>query len=313
MRSGTEGSLTRSTSAVLATVLASLLWGSSFSVIKIGLRTIDPYWFVFLRFSIAAALALVYLWSIGRLGKALALARHPLVIWLGVANAVGFIFQFKGQTLTTAVNAALIINSCTIYVAIVSKFVFGERFGPPKLLGVALGILGVYLVTTGGRLTVAFGESVRGDLIVLGGALAWTAFIVLDKKVVELLDVDVRSLTGAMVLLTALSSLPAAVIFGRGEFPGVSPELWTIPYTSVFCTILPFFLWTWGLKAISATTSSVVMLSEVVFALVIAALLLGERLTAGGFAGSALIVVAILLASREPAVKTATGPDVVPE
>jgi drug/metabolite transporter (DMT)-like permease len=51
----------------------------------------------------------------------------------------------------------------------------------------------------------------------------------------------------------------------------------------------------------------------VIFALVLAALIVGERLTAAGFGGSALIVVAILLASREPAVKTATGPDVVPE
>jgi tetratricopeptide (TPR) repeat protein len=42
---------------------------------------------------------------------------------------------------------------------------------------------------------------------------------------------------------------------------------------------------------------------------VLAALILGETLTLGGFTGSALIVIAILLASREPAVKTAAGPD----
>lgn len=282
-------------------------------MIKIGLRSIDPYWFVFLRFAIAAFLTLTYLWSTGRLRDLAALLRHPLVIWLGVTNAVGFIFQFKGQTQTTAGHAALIINSCTIYVAIASRFVFRERFGPLKVLGVTLGMLGVYLVTTGGRFAMVFGETTAGDLLVLIAALTWTAFILLDKKIVELLDVDVRPLTGAMVVVTAVAALPAALLFGRGSFPPPGPEWWTIPYTAVFCTVLPFFLWTWGLKFISATNSSVIMLSEVVFALVLALLILGERLTTGGLAGGALIVLAILLASREPAVKTATGPDAVPE
>ncbi|MFH1502225.1 MAG: DMT family transporter [Candidatus Eisenbacteria bacterium] len=305
--------MTRARSAALATIGAGLLWGSSFSVIKIGLRSIDPYWFVFLRFSIASVLALAFLSATGRQRAVVALLRHPLVLWLGATNAVGFIFQFKGQTLTTAGNAALIINSCTIYVAIASRFVFRERLGPLKLLGVVAGMVGVYLVATGGRLAVTIGDALAGDLLVFVAALTWTAFILLDKKIVGLLDVDVRALTGAMVVVTAVASLPVALVFGRGSFPTPGPEWWTVPYTSVFCTIIPFFLWTWGLKSISATSSSVIMLSEVVFALALASVILGERLTPGGFVGSALIVLAILLASRESAVETAAGPDVVPE
>jgi drug/metabolite transporter (DMT)-like permease len=305
--------VSRAKSAALATVGAGLLWGSSFSVIKIGLRSIDPYWFVFLRFGIASVLALSYLAITGRLREVAGLLRHPLVLWLGLTNAVGFVFQFKGQTMTSAGNAALIINSCTIYVAVASKFLFRERFGPLKLLGVVLGMVGVYLVATGGRLTITFGGSIAGDLLVLVAALTWTAFILLDKKIVGLLDVDVRALTGAMVVVTAAATLPIALVLGRGSFPRLGPESWTIPYTAVFCTILPFFLWTWGLKLISATMSSLIMLSEVVFALVLASAILGERLTPGGFVGSVLIVLAILLASRESAAETASGPDLVPE
>ncbi len=305
--------MSRVRSAALATVGAGLLWGSSFSVIKLGLRSIDPYWFVFLRFAIASALAVSYISAIGRARDLPALLRHPLVLWLGVANAVGFIFQFKGQTLTTAGHAALIINSCTIYVAIVSHFVFRERFGSLKLLGVILGMLGVYLVTAGGAGGFASGGGLTGDLLVFVAALTWTAFIILDKKIVDLLSVDVRSLTAAMVVVTAVAALPAALVFARASFPRPSVDWWTVPYTSIFCTILPFFLWTWGLRHISATTSSVIMLSEVVFALILAALILGERLTGWGMAGGALIIVAILLASRESPVKTAAGPDLVPE
>ena len=303
----------RTRAAAFATLGAGLLWGSSFSVIKLGLRSIDPYWFVFLRFAIASLLISGYMCAVGKMGRVVELLRNPLVLWLGVTNAAGFVVQFKGQTLTSAGNAALIINSCTIYVAIASRFVFRERFGPLKLVGVALGMVGVFLVTTGGRPVVSLGDAFLGDMLVLVAALTWTVFILLDKKIVGERSIDVRALTGAMVIVTAVTALPTALILGRGDFPGLTPEWWAIPYTSIFCTIIPFFLWTWGLRFISATTSSVIMLSEVVFALALAFAILGERLTAGGFVGSALIVLAVVLASREADVETATGPDVVPE
>ena len=314
--------MSRSRTATLATLGAGLLWGSSFSVIKLGLRSIDPYWLVFLRFALASLLIVVYMCAVGKMRPVGRLLTNPLVLWLGgvgggwplgVVNAAGFIVQFKGQTMTSAGNAALIINSCTIYVAIASRFVFRERFGPFKLLGVILGMVGVFLVTTGGRLSVSLGDAFLGDMLVLVAALTWTAFILLNKKIVGERGIDVRALTGAMVIVTTGTALPVALVLGRGAFPRLTPELWSIPYTAVLCTIIPFFLWTWGLRFISATTSSVIMLSEVVFALALAFAVLGERLTAAGFAGSALIILAVVLASRDTGGEIAAGPDVVPE
>jgi drug/metabolite transporter (DMT)-like permease len=86
-----------------------------------------------------------------------------------------------------------------------------------------------------------------------------------------------------------------------------------VPYTAVLCTVAPFFLWSWGLRRISATTSSVLMLSEVIFALILAGIILGERLSAGAIVGSGLIIGAAVLASRETGSELASGPDVVPE
>ena len=212
--------------AILATLGAGLLWGSSFAVIKLGLRTIDPYWFVFLRFACASLIALVYLGASGRLGDVAALLRSPLVIWLGVTNAVGFIFQFKGQTLTTAGHAALIINSCTIYVAIASRFVFGERFGPLKTLAVAAGMVGVFLVTTGGRLGAAIGPELRGDVFVLVAAFTWTAFILLDKKIVGERDAMAHGLPGLATIasVSPLLGLMGTVVGVMDAFVGISVQ-----------------------------------------------------------------------------------------
>jgi drug/metabolite transporter (DMT)-like permease len=299
--------------AVVATLAAGLLWGSSFAVVKIGLGSIDPFWFVFLRFATASVVAFGVSIATGRTREVLVLLRNPLVIGLGVSNAAGFVFQFKGQTMTTAANAALLINASTIFVALASRVVFRERFGPHKVIAVIVGMLGVFLVTTGGRLSMTAGPALRGDLLVVAAAFLWTFFIVLDKKIVNDAAPDVRALTTAMVTITALAALPVALLLGRGGVPALSRAWWPVPYTAVFCTVVPFFLWTWGLKRISATTSCVVLLVEVVFALALAALLLGERLSSGGLLGSALILASVALASRDRSEGAAVGPDVVPE
>jgi drug/metabolite transporter (DMT)-like permease len=268
---------------------------------------------VFLRFLFAALLAVGITAAAGRGRRVLAYLRNPLVIWLGVSNASGFVFQFKGQTMTTASHAALLINASTIFVAIASRFVFGERFGHLKTLSIIAGMLGVVLVTTRGGASQLGGSGLVGDLLVLVAAFLWTFFILLDKKIVGWRDTDVRALTAAMVLVTAISALPVALIFGRGGLPAFTPAWWTIAYTGALCTVLPFFLWTSGLRFITATTSSVIMLAEVVFALGLAAMLLGERLSPGAVAGSLLILVAVGLASKQTGDVIPAGPDVVPE
>ena len=151
---------------IAATAVAGLLWGSSFVVVKLGLRSIDPYWFVLLRFTTAAVIALSYAAATGRLRAVGRLLRSPLVIWLGVSNGIGFALQFKGQTLTTAGKAALFVNSSTILVAVASRFVFRERLAPAKVAAIVVGMIGVLLVTTGGVFRLTVGPELTGDLLV---------------------------------------------------------------------------------------------------------------------------------------------------
>ncbi|MBM3308152.1 MAG: DMT family transporter [Candidatus Eisenbacteria bacterium] len=299
--------------AVVATLAAGLLWGSSFVVVKIGLSTLDPYWFVFLRFTTAALVALAVAALAGQLRQALRLLRHPLVVWMGVTNAVGFVLQFKGQTLTTAGKAALLVNTNTIFVAAASRLFLRERLGPAKALGIAAGMAGVFLVTTGGRLALGSSVTILGDLTVLAAAVVWTAFVLIDKRLMAAGGVSVRALASAMLIVTAATALPAALVFGSGRLPPVGWGLWPVGYTAVFCTVIPFALWTWGLKRISATTSSVILLTEVVFAMALAALVLGERQTTGALWGGVLIGAAVLLASLDSRDEIAAGPDIVPE
>jgi len=63
------------------------------------------------------------------------------------------------------------------------------------------------------------------------------------------------------------------------------------------CWVVPYYLWLEGLKHMSPVTSAIVLLTEIVVAIVISTLFLGEVFTVIAGVGAVLIVIAILLAS----------------
>ena len=71
----------------------------------------------------------------------------------------------------------------------------------------------------------------------------------------------------------------------------------SIVYTAIVCWVIPYYLWLEGLKHLSASTSTVLLLSEVVVAVVASILVLQEPITVFSSIGALLIVIAIVLVS----------------
>jgi drug/metabolite transporter (DMT)-like permease len=90
--------------------------------------------------------------------------------------------------------------------------------------------------------------------------------------------------------------LPASL--SAGAFGSLPFDAWlAVFYTAVFCWVIPYYLWLKGLKYISPVTSSVVLLTEVIVAVAIATLALGEVLTVISGIGAIFIIIAILIVS----------------
>lgn len=279
---------------VLMTVLAALLWASSFSVIKVGLRYIDPYTFLLLRFLIAAALMTVVVCLAGK-GRLLAAHmgnKYSLV--LGLALAASFTLQFRAQTEIPASTAAIIINSSTLLVAPLSAVFLSERIGTRKVSALVLGMVGVYLIT-GRSVNGGGGGTWLGNLLISASAVSTAFYIVLTKKALSQKGLDGLPLMTAVFvwslpvyLVMALPALRNGLRTGR--------EAWlAIIYLSIFCSALAFMLWAAAIKRIGALTSAVVLLSELVFGVLIAHMLLDEVISTPATAGCILIGLGILI------------------
>jgi drug/metabolite transporter (DMT)-like permease len=97
--------LSQKTKAVFYTVLAGVLWGTSFPVIKVGLTYTDPFAFLFWRFLVSSVLLVVVMLLLRKLE--FKMADSKLLVFLGITNGVGYLLQYVGMNYTTAAKAAL--------------------------------------------------------------------------------------------------------------------------------------------------------------------------------------------------------------
>lgn len=283
--------------AVAITVLAGFFWGTSFPAIGYGVGQVNPYAFLFLRFAITAAIAVAAV--ILFCGADFSLLRRRNIWVLGLANGLAFTLQYAGQTLTTAGRAALLVNLNIIIVAFLSFLIFKEKFGRYKTAAVPVAIAGIFLLTTNGRLTGLERGELLGDIIVFLAGFVWGFYIVLTKQEIDRLDGKsaVPFLACVMAITALVTAFPMAI---WGRFDAIGAANWAlILYIAVFCTILAFLLWFIGLRTLSPTVSSIVLLLEPVFAMAFSIWLLHESFTALGLLGAFLILAAMALVVRE--------------
>ena len=280
--------------AVLLTVLAGFLWGTSFPAIKIGLQYMDAYTFVFLRFLTASLVMLAIM--LFKQGFSFNFSQKRLILFLGVVNGVAYLMEYVGMVFTTASKSSLLINLSAVWVALLCPIVLRERLGAKKTVGVTVSLLGVFLTTTNLNFASLTQGTIMGDLLVVGAGVAWAVFMVYNKPVAD----SSKSLVQPMTLLlicTLLPLLPFAP-FSAGVVFSLPLEAWLIIlFTAVLCWVVPYYLWLKGLQHLSPVTSAIVLLTEIVVAVTISTLFLGEVFTVISGAGAVLILNAILLDS----------------
>jgi drug/metabolite transporter (DMT)-like permease len=280
--------------AVSFTVFAGVLWGTSFPVIKFGLNYVDAYMFVFMRFFLASIIMFSVL-IINRT-RGFGFEKRRIVWLLGLTNGAAYLLQYVGMSHTSASKSSLLVNLSAIWVAILSSLILKERLGKRKTIGVVSGILGVFLTATNLNLQTLGQGEVIGDMVVLLSGIVWAFFTVYNKKLVSNSPETLQFLT--WTLFATLLPLTPFLYFSNTTSLALPMQAWlAIAYTATFCWIIPYYLWLEGLKHISAVSSTIILLIEVIVALAISSTFLNETLTMISGIGALLILIAITLES----------------
>jgi drug/metabolite transporter (DMT)-like permease len=281
---------------IVATAGAAILWGTSFPATKYALPYFgDPLFFAAVRVAIAALVSLLLLRMLGR--SDWKIYRSPVIWIIGATNAIGIAMQNYGMDMTSASKTVLLVDINVVIVAFLSYWLFKERFGVRKSAGVVAGITGVVLLTYTPDLAPGSAE-VLGDILVFMSGVMYAIFIVTVKKTlgkVDALEVSMAAIatSAVMLMIPCTVMIPAGLMDMNIEVGGIVPML----YLAIACTTIAYYLWAYGLKRLTATSSSIILLLEIVAGLAVSFSLLGEGLNSYAVVGAAFIVGAIILVS----------------
>jgi drug/metabolite transporter (DMT)-like permease len=271
---------------LVALILTSVLWGTSFPVIKTVMYYVNEYTYTWVR-SLIAILGLtpylLYTYYRGRFS--VSTAKGGLLA--GIAYALGLWLQGWGTKYTTASNSAFITGLNIIYVHIYSATVM-RRYSIKLFLALILSISGLYLLTTP---TTGFN---LGDLLVLAGSFMWALQIIL---------VD-RYSSGDPLIFTLFEMTPALtflipdVVF-YGTISVSINVLLMITYLAFVCSNAAFALQVFGQRYVSPAVTAIVFLLEPVVAAILSYILLSEIITSIKALGASLILTAMFLSSTD--------------
>ena len=270
-----------------------MLWSTSFPVIKVGLGFASPIELVFIRFLFAGLIGLVILFQSNLKNKHYILT-DKTIMGLGVINALGFYLQFMGQAHTLAAKAALLVNLYVVFVGFVGYWVLGERPQVYHILVLILALVGAGFTTVGpyGINEILFSKGFQGDLLILGAAFVWAFYIVYSRKIAH--DYPPTLIMAGVMFWTMIPLFLIYLLVDRGLTIPMK-AVWIGLYLAVFCSILPYSLYVYALREITALSSSIVLLFEIVLAVFWSFLFLGERFKMVEIFGGILLMGAILL------------------
>ena len=290
----------RSSLAPIVTAgLIMLIWGATPVATRLAVADLPPIQVGLLRTVFAGVLALPI---------ALAL-RQPLpkdrrgLLLLVISGVSGFIvfpllYSF-GQRDTSAMHGGMILAALPIFTGSYAALVERRRPTARWIAGCVIALLGECALIALRAGSGGAQPTLGGDLLVLLSALLVAAGYVAGARLAQ---------TGYSSLATtlwgvALAAMVSAVIMGAtvagGGWPSAGWQSWSaVIYLASVTTIVGYIGWYWALAKGGIARISTIQFSQPVSGLILAALLLGERMTLSLLAASVVILAGVWIAQR---------------
>lgn len=280
--------------SIIALLLVVLIWGSSFTVIKLGAEEIPPITLAFLRF----AFALPFLLTLTYLQDRRTLRSQVFEDWkifsiLGLAGpALHNILQNLGLQYTSASNASLIIASNPIFITLLDRLYLKEKVTLRLVSGIALAFCGIIVVIRPEEWSL-HPLVVFGDLLCLGSAIFWAFYSVYSRKAMS--KYGANEVMTFSVFFGVFFLLPIAFTFEKPVLPASTWVWFLLLFLSLVCSGLAYLLWGKVLKDVPATKAGVFLFLIPIVSVVIAHFVLSETLDSIFIIGAFLVLVGVAI------------------
>jgi drug/metabolite transporter (DMT)-like permease len=288
--------------AWLAFVALGVIWGVPYLFIKLAVRELSPFDVAWGRITLAALILLPIAWRRGAL-RTLVTHKTAIIAFALVEFAIPFSAICTGERWIPSSITAILIATVPLIVAIISRF-FGlhERLGALRLIGLAVGLVGVIALvgfgTLSGRLAWA------GVGCVLIATIGYSVGPLIVQRHLHSVD-SIGPVAGSLSIASLVLLMPAMLTLPRHVPSAVA--LSSVAVLGLVCTALSMLLMFYLVKSAGAARATIITYINPAVATLLGVALLGERLGAGGMIGFALILLGSWLATRRSAAAAAVS------
>lgn len=288
----------RQVKADLSLLFVAFSWGLTFVVVQDALSGIGPYYFLTLRFVMAAAFLAIIYW------RRLSGLNRPVITagaFIGLFLFGGYAFQTVGLLYTGPATAGFITGLAVVLVPLFTALMYRRLPGFYVLAGVTCATLGLGFLT----LQVNNPGLGFGDLLILCCAMCFGLHIIMVGRFAGRYDPVLL----AIIQITTVAAVSLVFALGWETFPGhITAPVWTaFLFTAIPATSLAFLIQNSVQRYTSPTHTAIIFTTEPVFA-ALTAHVMGREVLAGAQAlGCVLILIGMLVAElkgeAEPAEK----------
>lgn len=288
-----------------------ITWALAWPISKIGLDYMAPIWYTVYRLIIGAVACFAIL---GLQGKLSWPQRRdlPLIISIGCLQMALFLMLINyGLSFVGAGRAAILVYSTPLWVTPLAMLFFSEKVTFLKLIGVLLGLGGIFLLFSPWEFNWNDSAVVLGNMMLLTAALVW-AIAMLHTRYGKWHSSPIALVPWQLLLATILT-LPAALLLEpSAHIEWNTPLVLTLLYNGLLASAFGYWAGITVSKNLPVVTTSLYYLSVPVLGMLCSALMLGESLSVTALSAMALIVIGLacvaLSGERPPADATSKDP-----
>lgn len=282
-------------------VAVPAIWGGTFTAGKHVVSVFSPLMGSFARYVIACLALLAAAMLLERGLPRITLKQAAATFVLGALGIFAYnLFFMAALERLPASRASLIIALNPIVTITISAVFLKERLSPRRWLGVAIALLGVWIVISHGDLANITSSGLGiGELFMFAAVTCWALYTIIGRKVLASGLTPVASTNYAALWGTALLGAVAAPHFGDVH---VSQFDWrmvlALLYLGVLGTAVAFVWYYMSIQRLGASISSIFNNLVPVFGVAISVLLLGEQLLPSMLIGGAIAICGVFMVSR---------------
>ena len=288
----------------LLLLIATLIWGTSFFILKETITAVPTFYVLLLRFIPSGIiLLLVFSKKTFKMGK----GTFKRGIILGLILSGAYVTQTLGLTLTTPARNAFVTSS---YVVMIPFLVWALKKAPPKSYNVITAItclIGIGFVSFSNGFGSAQNTAIFGDLLTFVAAIFYafqiyfiTEFQDKNDDPISLLSIELLTVGAICLIISLVFELPLTITNGTlNSFHLSGDQLIKIGYLTLACTLLAQAFQMFGQRYTTTNQASIILSLESVFGAFFSVLFAGEVLNVIMIIGFIIVFTSVIVNELE--------------